>query len=147
MDGPRTCEEREFDDAISLINQQFRAGTDQDIPSDYPLVFDPSRTEYMRVLKVDGKVVAHVPVAPREVISTVDRFRHRDHQSYSDSLGLPQARICNPLPRGLSPDHGGTGDGGLRSMDTVGNIPFLSKFRLGSRGLAGLGILAFCPGR
>ena len=74
VDGPRACSESEFDDAISLVNEVFRAGTDQDIRTDYPLVFDPSRIEYMRILKVDGKVVAHVPVAPHEVVAAGDRF-------------------------------------------------------------------------
>ena len=74
VDGPRACHGSEFDEVISLINQVFREGTDQDIRTDYPLVFDPSRAEYMRVLKVDGKVVSHVPVAPREVVAADDRF-------------------------------------------------------------------------
>lgn len=74
VDGPRACLESEFDEAVSLINRVFREGTDQDIRTDYPLVFDPSRTEYMRIVKVGGKVVAHVPVAPREVVALGDRF-------------------------------------------------------------------------
>ena len=74
MDGPRACRERDFDETIGLINQVFRSGTGQDVRTDYPLVFDPSRMEYMRILKGDGKVVAHVPVAPREVVAGEDRF-------------------------------------------------------------------------
>ena len=74
VDGPRACLEAEFDEVISLINRVFREGTDQDIRTDDPLVFDPSRTVYMRVVKVDGQVVAHVPVAPREVVASGDRF-------------------------------------------------------------------------
>ena len=74
MDGPRACQESEFGEVISLINQVFRQGTDQDIRTDYPLVFDRSRMEYMRILKMDWVVVAHVPVAPREAIVGDDRF-------------------------------------------------------------------------
>ena len=74
MDGPRACRESEFDEVISLINEDFRAGTDQDIRSDYPLVFNHSKLEYMRVVRVDGRVVAQVPLTPREVIAASDRF-------------------------------------------------------------------------
>ena len=74
MDGPRACRESEFDEIIALINQVFREGTDQDIRTDYPLVFNSSKLGYMRIIKVDDKVVSHVPVAPREVITLDDTF-------------------------------------------------------------------------
>lgn len=74
MDGPRACRESEFEEVIALINQTFREGVDQDIRTDYPLVFDSSKLKYMRILKVDGKVVSHVPVAPREVAAANDTF-------------------------------------------------------------------------
>ena len=75
VDGPRACQASEFEEVIGLINQVFRAGTDQDIRTDYPLVFNRSKMEYMRILKVDGVVVAHVPVWPREAIVGDDRLR------------------------------------------------------------------------
>ena len=74
MDGPMACGESELDETISLINSIFRAGTDQDIRSDYPLVFNASARKYMRIVRVDGRVVSHVPVAPREVVADGDRF-------------------------------------------------------------------------
>ena len=74
MDGPRACRESEFDEIIALINQVFREGTNQDIRTDYPLVFNSSKLGYMRIIKVDDKVVSHVPVAPREVITLDDTF-------------------------------------------------------------------------
>ena len=74
MDGPRACRESEFEETISLINRVFREGADQDIRTDYPIVFNPSQTEYMRIIKVDGKVVAQVPVVGREVVAPGDRF-------------------------------------------------------------------------
>ena len=74
MDGPRACRESEFDETISLINRVFREGMDQDIRTDYPLVFNHSQTECMRIIKVDGKVVAQVPVIGREVQASGDRF-------------------------------------------------------------------------
>ena len=74
IDGPRACRASEFEEVIALINGVFRAGTDQDIRTDYPLVFHPSKMEYMRILKADGVVVSHVPVWPREVVAGDDRF-------------------------------------------------------------------------
>ena len=75
VDGPRACQASEFEEVIALINQVFRAGTDQDIRTDYPLVFNHSKMEYMRILKVDGVVVAHVPVWLRESVVGDDRLR------------------------------------------------------------------------
>ena len=75
IDGPRACRASEFEEVLALINQVFRAGTNQDIRTDYPLVFNHSKMEYMRILKVDGVVVAHVPVWLREAVVADDRLR------------------------------------------------------------------------
>ena len=74
IDGPRACRASEFEEVIALINRVFRAGTDQDICTDYPLVFNQSKMEYMRILKVDEVVVAHVPVWLREAVVGDDRL-------------------------------------------------------------------------
>lgn len=74
MDGPRGCREEDFEETIALVNEVFRAGTDQDLRTDYPLVFDAAKMQYMRIIRVDDKVVAHVPVAPRGVIASGDKF-------------------------------------------------------------------------
>ena len=74
MDGPRACREEDFEETVALVNAVFREGTDQDIRTDYPLVFNADRMHYMRIIRVDGKVVAHVPVAPRGVLASGDRF-------------------------------------------------------------------------
>ena len=100
VEGPRACQESEFEEVIALINQVFRTGTNQDIRTDYPLVFNGSKMEYMRILKVDGKVVAHVPVWLREAIIGNDRLQDRYHQSHRHTPGLPQTRICYPLSCG-----------------------------------------------
>ncbi len=73
IDGPRACRASDFEEIIALINQVFRAGTNQDIRTDYPLVFNRAKMEYMRILKVDGVVVAHVPVWLREAVVGEDR--------------------------------------------------------------------------
>lgn len=75
IDGPRACQASDFEEVLGLINQVFRAGTNQDIRTDYPLVFNHSKMEYMRILKVDGRVVAHVPVWLREAVVGDDRLR------------------------------------------------------------------------
>ena len=74
VDGPRACRESEFEETVALIDSVFRAGTDQDIATDYPLIFREPRLDLHRVLGVDGRIVAHVPVAPREVVNGGDRF-------------------------------------------------------------------------
>ncbi len=74
IDGPRGCRASEFEEVIALINSVFRTGTDQDIRTDYPLVFNHSKMEYMRILKVDEVVVAHVPVWGREAVVGDDRL-------------------------------------------------------------------------
>ena len=75
IDGPRACRASDFEEVLALINQVFRAETNQDIRTDYPLVFNHSKMEYMRILKVDGVVVAHVPVWLREAVVGDDRLR------------------------------------------------------------------------
>ena len=72
--GPRACRESEFEETVALINAVFRAGTDQDIATDYPLIFREPSLDLHRVLSVAGRIVAHVPVAPREVVNGGDRF-------------------------------------------------------------------------
>lgn len=74
VDGPRACAAEEFDGVVALLNRVFREGSDQNTQTDYPLIFDPARRENMRVVSVDGAVVAHVPVAPRGVVIDGDTF-------------------------------------------------------------------------
>lgn len=59
---------------IELIDAIFRAGSDQRIATDYPLVFTRRHAERSRVLAVDGRIVAHVPAAPRIAVAGPDRF-------------------------------------------------------------------------
>ena len=91
VDGPRACTPADLEDALALINSVFRAGTDQDVRIDYPIVYHPSAMHLQRIVRVDGKLVAHVPVAPRGVISGDDSFTaamisatvtHADHRHH-----------------------------------------------------------------
>ena len=86
MEGPRASRPDEAEEIVDLINGLFRQGTDQDVKTDYPLVYDPAMLEYRRIVKEDGKVVAHVPVAPRGVVSEGDRF----------TAGLISATLTHP---------------------------------------------------
>ena len=86
IDGPRPCRPSDDDEAMALINEVFRAGTDQDVRTDYPLVYQPSAMRYRRILRVDNQVVAHVPVAPREVVAGDDRF----------TIGIISATVTHP---------------------------------------------------
>ncbi len=93
MEGPQACTQEDFEETMVLLNTIFRPGSNQKLQTDYPLIFTPSRFRNMRIVKEDGKVVAHVPVAPREVIVNDDRmtvgiisptgthpdYRHRGH--------------------------------------------------------------------
>ena len=74
IEGPRACRPEEFDETIDLINATFRPGSDQNIRTDYPLIFNEGGLRYMRILKVAGRVVAHVPVAPRRIAAGGDSF-------------------------------------------------------------------------
>ena len=74
MDGPRALQPQEDVEVVDLINALFREGTGQDVRTDYPLVYHPAMLHNRRIIKLDGKVVAHVPVLARDVISGIDRF-------------------------------------------------------------------------
>lgn len=74
MDGPRACTVSDVESSLELINKVFREGTDQDAQTDYPLVYDSSMLEFRRIIKIDNKVVSHVPVAPRLVLRNGDQI-------------------------------------------------------------------------
>ena len=75
MDGPRACELSDVESSIELINKTFREETGQDIRTDYPLVYDSSMLEFRRIIKIDNKVVAHVPIAPRLILRDGDQIK------------------------------------------------------------------------
>ena len=102
MEGPRACTAEDFEETMALLNSIFRAGSDQRLQTDYPLIFRPSRFEYMRIIKEDGKVVAHVPVAPREVIVNDDRLTVGIISPHGDAPRLPAPRARHSLSPRLS---------------------------------------------
>lgn len=86
MDGPRACLPEEDVEIVDLINSLFREGTGQDTRTDYPLLYDPAMHHNRRVIKLDGKVVAHVPVLMREIVTGQDRM----------PIGLISATLTHP---------------------------------------------------
>lgn len=54
MDGPRACLPSDDVEIVDLINKLFREGTGQDVRTDYPLLYDPDRLAYRRVIKMNG---------------------------------------------------------------------------------------------
>jgi GNAT superfamily N-acetyltransferase len=86
MDGPRACLPEEDIEIVNLINSLFREGTGQDTRTDYPLLYDPEMLHNRRVIRLDGKIVAHVPVLMREVVTGQDRL----------PVGLISATLTHP---------------------------------------------------
>jgi len=74
MQGPRATRPSEFDQVLAVVNGIFRAGIDQNIATDYPLVYRSKHLENLRVLLEDGKIVAYLAIAPREVIDQGCQF-------------------------------------------------------------------------
>ena len=71
-DGPQMEEARpvrpeELDPTLALVNRVFRTGVDQDMSTDYPLVFDPGNLENLRVVAEGGHILSHAAMARREL--------------------------------------------------------------------------------
>lgn len=64
IDGPRGCRPGDRDDVVSLIDSIFRSGSQQNIRTDYPLVYRDDNLENVRIIRADGKLVAVVPFIP-----------------------------------------------------------------------------------
>ena len=102
MEGPRACKPEELKDVVEFINSIFRPDSDQSIDTDYPLIFNLDKLDYMRIIKTDGKIASHVPVAHRHIITPTDQF----------AMGIIS-------PTGTHPDHRHKGYGTLCLNDCV----------------------------
>ena len=67
MEEARAVRRNELDPTLALVNRVFRTGVDQDMSTDYPLVFDPSNLENLRVVAEGGHILSHAAVARREL--------------------------------------------------------------------------------
>ena len=67
MEEARAVRRNELDPTLALVNRVFRTGVDQDMSTDYPLVFDPGNLENLRVVAEGGRILSHAAVARREL--------------------------------------------------------------------------------
>jgi len=67
MEGPRAVKQAEFNEALALANRVFRTGVDQNMSTDYPLVFSSSNLENLRVVLEDLRIISHAAMAEREL--------------------------------------------------------------------------------
>ena len=75
MQGPRAAHPDEYDQLADLVNRVFRTGVDQDITTDYPLVFAPDNRENLLIVLEDDRIVTHMAIAPRTVVDRNCRFQ------------------------------------------------------------------------
>ena len=67
MEGPRAANKQELETILSLVNLVFRSGVNQDMASDYPLVFDKKNLNNLRVILEEGKIISHAAMAERKL--------------------------------------------------------------------------------
>jgi predicted N-acetyltransferase YhbS len=65
MEGPRGVRKEEFESLRVMANSVFRPNTDEDMPSQYPQLFNEDNFENLRVCVDDGKCVSHVGMTER----------------------------------------------------------------------------------
>jgi GNAT superfamily N-acetyltransferase len=65
VDGPRACLPGELPQVIGLVDAAMRAGSDQTMLTDYPLVYAAGNLENVRVVGMGERLVATCPVLPR----------------------------------------------------------------------------------
>jgi GNAT superfamily N-acetyltransferase len=68
VDGPRPALPGDVAEVVALVDAAMRAGTDQSMLTDYPLVYAADNLVNVRVLRVDGELVSVVPVIPRAAV-------------------------------------------------------------------------------
>lgn len=70
----QTCTKADLPEAITLVDEAMRQGTDQTMLTDYPLVYRDENLPNIQILKVDGDVVSVVPFIPRPIVMDGCRF-------------------------------------------------------------------------
>ena len=89
IDGPNPCTKEDLPGLIALVDSVMRAGSDQSMLTDYPLVYLEGNLKNIQLIKAGGQVVAEVPFIPRTVVQGGCRFRigiisptatHPDHR-------------------------------------------------------------------
>ncbi|MYC83108.1 MAG: GNAT family N-acetyltransferase [Acidobacteria bacterium] len=80
MEEARPVRPEELGQVLALVNKVFRTGVDQDMSTDYPLVFAPGNLDNLRVVSEGGSIFSHAAMARREL---------REH-----GCALPVSMIC-----------------------------------------------------
>ena len=80
MEEARPVRPEELGQTLALVNKVFRTGVDQDMSTDYPLVFAPGNLDNLRVVSEGGSIFSHAAMARREL---------REH-----GCALPVSMIC-----------------------------------------------------
>ncbi len=80
MEEARAVRPEELGQTLALVNKVFRTGVDQDMSTDYPLVFAPNNLDNLRVVSEGGRIFSHAAMARREL---------REH-----GCALPVSLIC-----------------------------------------------------
>lgn len=80
MEEARPVRPEELGRTLALVNKVFRTGVDQDMSTDYPLVFSPNNLDNLRVVSEGGSIFSHAAMARREL---------REH-----GCALPISMIC-----------------------------------------------------
>ena len=88
MEEARAVRREDLSPTLALVNRVFRTGVDQDMSTDYPLVFDPGNLDNLRVVAEGGRILSHAAMARREL---------REH-----GCVLPISMICAVA---TDPDH------------------------------------------
>jgi predicted N-acetyltransferase YhbS len=66
-DAPRPATIADVPEVIALVDAEMRAGTDQSLLTDYPLVYAAANLHNVRIIRVDGELASVVPVLPRRI--------------------------------------------------------------------------------
>ena len=73
MEGPRAVRASELDELMALVNGVFRAGGGR-MRECFPTLFCEENLDNVRLIKEDGRIVSHIGVCVRDVISQGVRF-------------------------------------------------------------------------
>ena len=74
---PRGCKKEEFSETVNLLNLVFctSRGKPPTMLENYPHLYNEKNLKNMRILKVDGKIVAHAAIYERELITEGKKFK------------------------------------------------------------------------
>ncbi len=82
----RSARPEDLPAVIGLVDAAMRAGTDQTMQRDYPLVYAPDNLPNVQVVEADGRVVATSPVLPRHAVG----------DGYAFDLGIISPTATDP---------------------------------------------------